>query len=178
MKRLSVFFAAIALLGLAGISTAQTADHTVNVAINGFQIIRVNTSAAVTLTIVAPATPGDAVVDVTENSHYMQYSVIRVGTTSYKVTGVIQAGTMPTGLGLYVTAATPGAGGAGTKGTTATEKLLSGSATDLLTGISNCYTGTGGTDGSQLTYRLTVSDFANVAQAASTAITVRYTITS
>ncbi len=177
MKKLAILVSALMLLSLSGVLVAQTATHQVNVAVNGFQIIRVNDGAAVSLTIAAPATPGDWVSDATDASQYLQYSVLRVGAATYKITGRISTGTMPTGLGLYVNAATP-SGGTGTVGSGAGEKLLSGTAADLVSSISNCYTGITGTSGSNLTYRLTVSDLANVAEAASTAITVTYTITT
>jgi hypothetical protein len=133
------------------------------------------------MTIVAPGTSGAAPSDVTDATQYMQYTVIKVGTTAYRVTGKITAGTIPNGVTLYVAAATAGAGGGGTKGTGAGEKTLpSGAApaTDLITGIGSCYTAIGASDGSQLTYRLSVTDWGTIASAASTALTVTYTITT
>jgi hypothetical protein len=177
MKKLTAILVATALLVLAAGVTAQTtADHVANVTVNGFNIIRVNTATAISLTISAPATPGSNVSDATEATHYLQYTAIKTGSTNFKVTGAIQAGTMPTGSSLYVAAGTPGAGGGGSKGTGAGEKLLSGSATDLITAIGSCWTGTGATDGSLLSYRLTVN-WATI-QSGSAAITVRYTITT
>ena len=168
----------IALVGMTGALTAQTTTHTVNVAVNGLQVIRVYDGTAVGLTIVTPGTSGAAPADVTNNSQYLQYTVIRVGTTTYKITGRISAGTIPAGVTLYVMAATPGSGGGGTKGTGAGEKTLSGTATDLVTGITSCYTGTGTSDGSRLTYRLSVTDWNTIVSAASTALTVTYTVTT
>jgi hypothetical protein len=178
MRKLFAVVLMLALMSFAGGLTAQTTTHTVNVTVNGLQIIRVYDGTAVGLTIVAPATSGAAPADVTNNSQYMQYTVIRVGGTTYKITGRISAGTIPGGVTLYVAAATPGAGGGGTKGTGAGEKSLSGTATDLVTGITSCYTGTTASDGSRLTYRLSVTDWGTIASAASTALTVTYTITT
>jgi hypothetical protein len=178
MKKLIIVIAAFAL---AGGLWAQTATHTVNVGVNGMQIIRVNNGTAVTMTIVAPATSGTAPADVSDATQYLQYTVIKVGSTTYKVTGKITTGTVPAGVTLYVTAATPGSGGLGTKGTGAGEKALpSGAnpAADLITGIGSCYTATGASDGSNMTYRLSVTDWNTIAEASSTALTVTYTITT
>jgi hypothetical protein len=177
MKKLTVILVTMALLGLAGGAMAQSfADHVANVTVNGFNIIRVNTTAAIALTISAPATPGSNVSDATEATHYLQYTAIKTGSTNFKITGIINSGTMPTGSSLYVAAGAPGAGGAGSKGTSAGEKLLSGTAADLITTIGSCYTNTGATDGSLLSYRMTV-DWATI-QSGTAAITVRYTITT
>jgi hypothetical protein len=181
MKKCTAIIAALALTVMAGGLLAQTATHTVNVGVNGIQIIRVNSGSAITLTIVAPGTSGAAPSDVTDATQYLQYTVIKVGSATYKVTGKITAGTVPNGVTLYVAAANAGAGGAGTKGTGAGEKALpSGAvpATDLITGIGSCYTATGVADGSQLTYRLSVTDWGTIAEASSTALTVTYTITT
>jgi hypothetical protein len=174
MKKLTILFVAAALLGLAGgLMAADT--HTVNVVVSGFNVIAVN-GAAITLTIVAPTNAGDASAPVTDATTYLQYSSIRLSGNG-KVTGAITAGTMPAGTALAVTAATPGSGGAGTKGSTNNKQALSSSAADLITGIGSCYTDRGGgNNGSNLTYELSVSSWANIVPASSTAITVTYTL--
>jgi ABC-type Na+ efflux pump permease subunit len=178
MKKLIILLVAVALLGLAGglmAADTDTDNHTVNVVVSGFNVIDVNGS-AITLTIVAPTNAGDASTPVTDATTYLQYSSIRA-TSGGKVTGAISAGTMPFGISLAVTAATPGTGGAGTKGSTNNKQTLSGTSADLITGIGSCYTQRGGgNNGSNLTYELSVSNWATVVPASSTAITVTYTL--
>ena len=173
MKKLTILLVAVALLGLT--VGLMAADHQVNVVVSGFNVIAVNGS-TVTLTIVAPTSAGDASAPVTDNTTYLQYSSIRASSNG-KVTGAISAGTMPAGVSLAVTAATPGSGGAGTKGSTNNKQTLTASSADLITGIGSCWTNTGGgNNGSQLTYELSVSSWASVVPASSTAITVTYTL--
>jgi hypothetical protein len=173
MKKLCILFIAVALLGLTGGLAA--ADHLVNIVVSGFNVIAVNGS-AVTLTIVAPTNAGEASAPVTDATTYLQFSSIRASSNG-KITGAISAGTMPAGVALAVTAATPGSGGAGTKGTTNNKQTLSGTSADLITGIGSCWTNTGGgNNGSQLTYELSVSNWATVVPATSTQMTVTYTL--
>jgi hypothetical protein len=178
MKKLTISLVAMALLGLAGVALSQTyADHVANVTINAFNVIRVAPVTAVTLTISAPATPGDpsAVATNSPSSTYIQYTAIK-NATNYKVSAAFQASTMPTGTSLAVTAATP-VGAIGTPGTSAGKQTLPASGSvDLITGIGSVYTGITATSGSQLTYELSVANWTTVVSATSTPITVRYTI--
>jgi hypothetical protein len=178
MKKLTVLFVVVALMGLAGGVMAQTyADHVANVTVNAFNVIRVAPVTAVTLTISAPATPGDpsAVATNSPSSTYLQYTAIK-NASNYKISAAFQASTMPTGTSLAVTAATP-VGAVGTPGTSAGKLTIPASGSvDLITGIGSVYTGVTGTSGSQLTYELSVSNWTTVVSATSTPITVRYTI--
>jgi hypothetical protein len=157
----------------------MAADHTVNVVVNGFNVIAVN-GEAVLLTIVAPTNAGDASAPVTNSTTpvYLDYTSIRSagnGTVTGQITGT---GVLPLGTSLAVTAATPGSGGAGTKGSTNSKQTLSsGSSVILIKEIGSCWTDRGGSHGSQLTYELSVSNWATVVPAeTATAITVTYTL--
>jgi len=145
------YFALLLVLALAGGALAQTsANHDVTVALSAFNIIRVNAGTAITLTIDTDAVtdPGDKPGTVTNDAHYLQYTVLAA--SNRKITAALSAN-MPAGVTLKVVAGAP-SGGAGTPGTAQGEVTLSTTAGDLIDGISSCYTGTGATDGAQLTY--------------------------
>ena len=85
----------------------------------------------------------------------MNYSSILGNDTSRSVTVAITAGTVPAGLKLTVLASAASADGAGTKGTALlAAHTLTGTATNIVSGIGSTYTGDGAEKGHKLTYQL------------------------
>jgi len=172
-KRLLAFLAAGALvLGLAGMARAvDTATQVVTVTVAEIAVIDV-TGGGITLAVVAPAVGGDLPADVTDSTAYLQYTSNGTNGTSRKVTAAIGVAT-PATYDLKLLAAAPT--GTGTVGNAQAVITLTAVAQDIITGIKDCNTGTGGTDGSNITY--TVTCVTMPAVDAGTAHTVTYTLT-
>lgn len=133
---------------------------------------------APTLTFAAPTEAGTAIVDVTSNTSWINYtSIIATGTTN-KVSVVLSGTAVPAGTTLKVVAAAHAGTGNGTYGTPTAVVTLSAIAQDLITTIGSCFTGTGNTNGHQLTYTWSVNPaaYATVVAAAAADITATYTI--
>jgi len=154
--------AVLALLG--GMAFAADNDsHTVTLQISPISAITMNPGTTVILdiddaagTLVGGATPGPD----TDNSQYLQYTVIRdAALTVFKIT-VGCTGTPPSGTQLTVIAT----GLDPSHGLNSVARTLTNASTaDLVTAIPSCVTGTGGTDGKQLTYTYSVTNFALLA---------------
>jgi hypothetical protein len=176
MKRFTVVLTVLALLGLAG--GLMAAAHNVRVEVKQFNVMRINPAADVVLVIDEPAVFGEAPADAEDATTYLQYSVIKAASATYKVTGKITTNTVPTGALLYVNAVV-GSGGLGEQGASAGEIALpegAAAALSVITGMESCFTGSGGTDGANLEYRLAVDSWATIQEAAETTLVVTYTI--
>jgi hypothetical protein len=132
---------------------------------------------APSLTLVAPDEAGTAIADATSNSSWINYTSIIESLATNKVT-VALTGTVPAGTTLKVVAAAQAGTGDGTFGSPTEAVTLSTTPADLITAIGSCYTGTGNTNGHQLTYTWSVddADYASVVAASGTDITATYTI--
>lgn len=163
MKKITL---ALALLsGIYTESFAQTTSHNVSIEIPAVTMIRISptTGNTKTLTYSAPAVAGDPITGAVASGAalYLQYSSIMGTAITDRKIYVTAAGVMSltNGLNVKVAAATPSSG-AGVLGTTTgaqvvlapTQVLATGTAVKVLDGITSCYTGTGATDGSLLTY--------------------------
>lgn len=152
------------LLGISISSFAQTtASHSVDIVIPAVTMIRISptTGNTRTMTYSAPTTPGDPITGGVASGAalYLQYSSIMGSVITDRKIHVTATGTVTNGLNLKVAAATPSSG-AGVLGTTTgaqvvlapDQTLATGATVKVLDGITSCYTGTGATDGSLLTY--------------------------
>ncbi|MBM3293482.1 MAG: hypothetical protein FJY82_03040 [Candidatus Aminicenantes bacterium] len=163
-------FAALGLIGL--VFGATTVNQTVTMQISQICLVGVSGNPAA-LNVTAPATAGDQPSNPSDNATYARYtSVIPSGQTRKLQVNWGGSDAAPAGCSLKLTAA-PQSG----KGTTAGQKTVSATAQDIVTGIGSCATGTGGTDGAQLTYVLSIDDFASLIQTASTQATITLTLT-
>lgn len=174
---------ALMLLLVSGAAFAATDFDTHNVTINidEIAVIAVNApTPAVSFTISAPTAGNEGAIPViaaTNNDKRLLYTSI-VGTSNSvrRVTAQITTGSVPAGLKLYVTAGTAAAGAMGSPGLTAGEKeLITTSAADVLSAIGSCYTTLAG--GSDLTYRLSIDNMANLVAITNNSLTVTYTLT-
>jgi len=171
-KLLVVVIAGMFLLGLSGIGMAQTGsdNHTVTIVINEIAEINV-TTASITLTVTAPGTPGADPQGDTDNTTYLQYTSTVASGQTRTIDAKLDAA-MLSGLSLAVQA-TPGSG----EGTSAGSVTLSTTDQSVITSIGSCATGTGGTDGAQVTYTLSVTDPTQLTINAGANYTVTYTLT-
>ena len=149
----------------------NTDNHDVTLQVNSIAEIAVTTD--VSLTVTAPTTPGAIPQDDTDNSAYLQYTSTVPSSQTRNITAAWEGSdSAPAGTQLKLQAS-PQSG----KGTGAGEIVVSSSAQNIVTAISSCYTGTGGSDGAQLTYTLEVTDATALVASASETVTVTFTMT-
>jgi len=171
MKTLALgTFAALGLMGF--VFGATTVNQTVTMQVSAICVVGVSGNPA-TLNVTAPATAGDSPSNPSDDTTYARYtSVIPSGQTRKLQVNWGGSDAAPAGCSLKLTAA-PQSG----KGTTAGQKTVSATAQDIVTGIGSCATGTGGTDGAQLTYVLSVDTLASLVVTTATNATITLTLT-
>lgn len=177
MKKVRLLTQAAALILLvsgSALGQANIDSHTVTMEVGNMAVLNL-TGGNITLTIAAPGTGGQQPADDTDNTCYLQYTATVPSGLTRTLTVAWGAGdSAPAGCSLNVTAAPSGAAG---EGSTAGLRTISSSAQTVVTGIGSCYTGTGGTDGANLSYVLTVTDASSLIAGDSQAATVTYTLT-
>jgi len=174
MRNLKQTVLGIALvLALSGLGIAQaTASHTVTMNVQA--IARIAVTANVVLDITAPVFAGDYPADDTDNTAYLQYTVVVSPGQTKNVTAAWASGdTAPAGCELWLTA-TPQVGG--NRGSSAGQIIMSDSAQPVITGIGSCATGRGAGQGAMLTYTLHVSDFTALVAGETQVATVTFTL--
>jgi hypothetical protein len=168
---------ALAVLTLGAIAYAgATAGTEPDVNIDDIKEIAVYNSHNPTVTVAAPATPGNLPADVTDADTYLHYTVnVASATDTRKITAALTTGDVPSA---YTIALTPvvGSGGGGTEGTAANITELTSSEQDLVTGMVNCWTGVGATDGVNVTYTISCSAMPYYEADDRTSLAVTYTV--
>jgi hypothetical protein len=162
----------LALVGLA--FGSDTANQTVQMNVDDICVIDVTGNPGA-LAIVAPGTGGQTPADDTDNTTYAQFTSVVAGSARRAVTaawGGSDAAPSGTSLLLEVTALTAGCGSAVGGGITMTAV-----AQNIITTIPSCATGTGGTDGGQLTYTLAVDDVSQLDSSDDQSATITLTLT-
>jgi hypothetical protein len=179
MKRTVLVLVAGIFLVLGGVAFAQA--HNITLQVVAFGVVALNPGADVTLTINGTGvTAGSSTINATHNTNWIQYTFVSTAANTGVVRVALGAGAaIPGWLTLTVTAGAPAAGGGGDKGASVGAVTLTPSmgAATLINSISGCYTGaTASTDGSQLTYALTI-DPAQIASAAAVGPLGPYVVT-
>ncbi len=182
--KITVLLVAITLITSSKVVLAQqtTAGDPIELQLPEVALIDTD-HAPITLTLTT-SNAGESIASSDSNSDmYVKVtSLVPAGTNrdiSAKITG-----TVPTGTKLTLSsAAATAANSAGTLGSPVGSAItLSSSDQNIVTGIGSCYTGTGSTDGYQLTYTWALDNpsvnFGNLEANASTTITVYLTITA
>ncbi len=171
-KYLVLSLAVVLIFGLGSVAWAASSDtQTVTITVDEIAAIDV-TADTLTLTISTVTTAGAPPDDATDSSAYALYtSVVETGTRT--IDAAITTGTILAGLQLKLVATPPeNCGSAVTGGVTFDADNTAGGS--IITGIGSCATGT--TDGAQLTYTLSVTDFASLV-VGTTDVTVTFTLT-
>lgn len=130
-----VLLLAVLVVGLASVVMATTDTDTQTVTITFSEISEIDASGDPgTLTIVAPATPGDLPADQTDATTTMAWTSNVAAAQTRKITGSIDG--LFSGINLYATIAAPG----GADGTSAgeTEFVAASTDYDFVTAIGNC----------------------------------------
>jgi hypothetical protein len=175
MKFRALCLAGLLVLALVGLVYADdTANQTVQMNVDDICVIDVTGNPG-TLTIVAPGTGGQDPPDDSDNTTYAQYTSVVPGSTRRVITaawGGSDAAPSGTSLLLEVTAVTAGCGSRVVSGIT-----VSAVDQNIVTAIPSCATGTGGTDGAQLTYTLSVDDVSQLDSSDDQTATITLTLT-
>lgn len=158
----------------------DTDAHNVTINLSEVAILDIESAGStdITLGITAPTEaglPADASA-ATDSSLWLNYTSILGAQTSRSVTAAITSGSVPAGVTLSVTAAGYAGTGDGTTGTTTGAVSLTGTPSDVITGIGSAYTGDGVSNGHNLTYTLTISDFSSLDADNAGSVEVTYTI--
>jgi hypothetical protein len=176
MRLASVVLAVSLSFGLVGLAfAADTADQTVQMNVDEICVIDVTGNPGA-LTIVAPTTGGQTPPDDSDNTTYAQYTSVVSGSTVRAVTAEWDGSdAAPAGcsLALEVTAVTAGCGSRVVGGII----TMTSTAQNIITAIGSCATGTGGTDGGQLTYTLKVDNVSQLDASDDQSVTVTLTLT-
>ena len=178
----------VVLLAFTVVIPAAVADivsgDTISLAITVSSIAAVQvTGTALQFSVDPPLSAGDLPV-ITETANdptYIQYTSV-VPTAQTRTIDVQSDTAMPAGLKLNIRAGTPtGHGGLGTPvagGIMIDSTYTAATDQTLLSGITSCATGTGGTQGAPIYYTLAIDEatFANLTTDGAAAITITYTL--
>lgn len=165
---------ALVVIGCAAVVQAANTDaHTVTITVNEIAELNVTTS-NVALDVTAPTAAGGSPQGDSDATSYLQYTSTVVSGATRTITAQITSGTVPSGLTLNAEATASGATNAGSAVSGGVD--LSSTAQTIVSGIGSCATGTGATDGANLTYTLSV-DTPSSLVIGSTTLTVTYTLT-
>ncbi len=175
--------AALLLVCVAGNVYAQSDNHDVTIDIPTIRLLGVYddagasfTGQTLTLQVADPTNPGDSFSNPSDNTLYLRYTVLTLDATPQKITADITGGgAVPTNIDLNVTAAIGGSG-AGNQGSSEGQQTIDDAIQDLITGIMSCWTGTGNTDGANLTYEVGLPADPDDLETSNTTHTVTYTI--
>jgi len=178
MKKLNVILIIAIILILCNIGEVLAADvsdtMTVHMSVEEIAIVNINPGNEVSLTITAPDTAGDVPADIVNDLNYLQYTSTVSESATKKITAQL-SGAILVGCSLKLES-TVGSGS--NEGTSAGQVTLSSeSASDIITGIGTCATGTSSTNGAKLTYTLTVDDISSLIAGEDKYRTVTFTLT-
>ncbi len=168
-----------------GVGLAEETDeeaHDVSITVNEVAELGI-AGDEVSFTVGFDTTAGQPfkVTSTNEDAKYLQYTSI-VDTGETRTITVQQTDDLPPGVTLKVTPTTAGGDKQGNVGTAAQNAITLNDidgATNVVTDIGSCYTGTESSDGVKLTYTLTVEndDVSSLKTLAETGYTVTYTLT-
>jgi hypothetical protein len=176
MKRWKTLLMGIAVaFSVSGlVFAAATATQTVTMQVAAISVLGTTGNPAA-LVVSAPAVGGDTPANPTSNTTYAQYtSTVATGVTRRLTANWGGADAAPAGCSLLLTA-TPAA--LPNQGSTAGQITMSSTATNVVTGIGSCATGTGPTNGAQLTYVLAINSVTALVAGDNHTVTITLTLT-
>jgi hypothetical protein len=151
-RKILIVTAILALVG--GAAFAQTA-HDVTMNVSSISRLGLSDTGTVTLDINTATTAGDIPDPDSDSGKYIQYTVVNNLSTVRRVTVQMTAGAVLAGCSLSVQATEPTTVN---RGDSAGAVVVDGTARNLITNINSCATGYGATDGSNLTFTLSVTN--------------------
>jgi hypothetical protein len=176
MKKWRTLLAGIVIAaGVSGLAyAAATATQTVTMQVASISVLAMTGNPA-TLAISAPAQGGATPANPSSNTTYAQYtSTVAAGVTRRLQANWGGSDAAPAGCSLLLTA-TPAV--LPNQGTGAGQITMSATATNIVTGIGSCATGTGATSGAQMAYILSINSMTSLVAADNHTVTVTITLT-
>ncbi|NBA87317.1 hypothetical protein GVN16_16200 [Emticicia sp. CRIBPO] len=138
-------------------------------------LLDIEPSGSVSLNFTSPSEAGNILgSSSTNNSKWINITSAVASGVTRKITARI-SGTAPAGVRLRVSAASVAGSGAGTRGTPGSALFLTTSDQILINGIGGGYTGTGNTNGFNLTYSLDIQTY-NLLKSGAYTFSVVYTL--
>jgi len=170
MKKELIIVLLLALVGAMGFAQT-TSTQTVALTVPSVAMLGNNGPSTMSLALRQPALPGEAPQDsLPYTSAYLRYSSV-VAESATRSISVQMASGIPAGTALSVAAIVPSG-----MGTASAPVTLATTSAPLITAISTCFTGTGPTDGANLSYVFKVVTPGSLRFAENTPLTVTYTI--
>ena len=112
---------------------------------------------------------------INDQNTYIRYTSVVPDGNTRTITAAITSGVLPSGCALKLAVA--GLSGNGNTGVAVADGVyLSGAPQNIVTGIGNCYTGTGSTDGVQIGFTLDVEDEAKLVAGETSVVTISFTL--
>jgi hypothetical protein len=189
MKKVTLKVITVLALSLLTVNTFATvsndeAKHDVKVSINAHSLVGISSTKLIQLQPVAPQVAGEGLDFSTEastnSSIWLNYSSI-VDKTANSISVSMDGKDLPKGVTIELVAGKDAGNGMGEVGQSSNEPLvLDKKAQTLISGIKNCYTGTGEGAGHQLTYSLKMNQTSENYKALASGsydTTIYYTIT-
>ena len=192
MKNLALALAAVLVFGVSMSAMAgdngnsqSNAKHDIKVGISAHSLVGVSSASTITLEPAAPKVAGEGLdfsaASASDNSVWLNYSSILKGKSSNSISVSMDGDELPKGVDIELVAAEDAGKGKGEVGKTNKKTVvLSDKSQELVSGIKNCYTGTGSGSGHQLTYALKMnneSDNYKELTSGDFTTTITYTIT-
>lgn len=155
---------------------AQTANSTVSFTLPSVSLLDIAPDRnSFTLTFVAPTESGNVITSTsTNNTKWLNFTSAVPPSVTRKITAHL-AGTIPFGVNIIVNVANVAGAGAGVRGNPVSPVILSSTPQTIINGIGGAYTGSGGSQGFQLTFSLGIGNFAQIRNQTSNT-TVVYTL--
>lgn len=155
---------------------AQTANSTVSFTLPSVSLLDIAPDRnTFTLTFVAPTEAGNVITSTsTNNTKWLNFTSAVPPSVTRKITAHL-AGTIPFGVNIIVDVASIAGTGAGVRGNPVSPVILSSTPQTIVNGIGGAYTGSGGSQGYQLTFSLGIGNFSQIRNQTSNT-TVVYTL--
>lgn len=171
MKKLSIILASVLVFGVSisavamvhPDNTQSSAKHDIKVGIPSYSLVGVSSTSGIELKPGVSTVAGEGLnfsaSSASDESVWLNYSSILSGETSNSISVSMTGDNLPSGVSIELIASADAGKGKGETGTAKQTKItLNGQDQDIVTGIGNCYTGTGSGSGHKLTYSLKMSD--------------------
>lgn len=138
--------------------------------------VSISSTHSIEMNFTAPVNPGDKISIVTVQDKWLNYDITIISPDPYvSITVEIISGTIPQGIQLQIQAGTFQGAGGGIPGTPSGKLTLSNQPQMIIENIGTCNTGIGAYVGHQLTYTLSISDYA-AAKSSLSAVEILFTI--
>lgn len=178
MNRITLYLVGFLLLICATSLSAQPSNSkNVSISLNDVMIMDIEpaTSKNVVMNFSAPTQAGNSLSIPTNNTALWLNYTSALASGSRHITAKLSA-TIP-GVDIKLTAGAATGSGAGTRGVSAGQKVLTTLNQSIITGIGGAFTGNGSGNGHQLTYSLGINNYNQLVKQ-NTSITVTYTISN